>query len=154
MPHLIIEHSANVTDTTDLANLVDTLHGAALSSGVAPLDALRTRTAERTHYAIADRHPDNAFIAVTIRLGEGRTAEQKRDLVELLMDALGHAVGEAQRNMMLSVECQEIESEFRINKNNLRQVIAERTATTRPHHLTVLPEDIATSTRRRENHVR
>lgn len=126
MPHLIIEHSANVEQYTDVAALADALHDAVLATGLAPADALRTRTAPRDVYVIADRHPDNAFIAVTIRLGEGRTADQKRTLVAALMAALDETLGDAQRNMMLSVECQEIVSEFRINKNNLRTVIADR----------------------------
>lgn len=126
MPHMIIEHSANVETYINIGGLVDALHDAALATGSAPADALRTRTSSRSVYAIADRHPDNAFIAVTIRLGEGRTDDQKRSLVVVLMAALDERLGDAQRNIMLSVECQEIVSDCRLNKNNLRSVIAER----------------------------
>ena len=69
MPHLTIEYSANVADHVDIDRLVGALHDAALATGVAALDALRTRAVRREHYAIADRHPDNAFVAVTARLG-------------------------------------------------------------------------------------
>jgi len=126
MPHLIIEHSANVEQYANVTELVDALHEAALATGLAPADALRTRAASRSTYAIADRHPDNAFIAVTIRLGEGRTDEQKQAFVAALMAALDDTLGNAQRNIMLSVECQEIVADFRVNKNNLRSVIADR----------------------------
>lgn len=126
MPHLIIEHSANVEQYVDVAELVDALHDAALDTGLAPADALRTRTEPRALYAIADRHPDNAFIAVIIRLGQGRTDDQKKSFVADLMAALDETLGDAQRNIMLSVECQEIVSDFRINKNNLRPIIADR----------------------------
>ena len=130
MPHLIIEHSANVGTVVDIVDIVDALHDAALATGTASLDALRTRAVQRDVVAIADRHPDNAFVAVTIRIGAGRDAEEKRALVVALATALDTALGPAQASMMLSVEVQEIDPEFRINKNNLRQVIAERTATT------------------------
>ena len=133
MPHLIIEHSANVTDLVDIDTLVESVHNAALATGIAPLDALRTRAVGREHYAIADRDPANAFIAVTARLGTGRTDAEQRTLIGALMAALDHTLGDAQRNVMLSVEFQEIDPDLRVNKNNLRPVIAERRARNTTH---------------------
>jgi 5-carboxymethyl-2-hydroxymuconate isomerase len=127
MPHLIIEHSANVGDRVDIGDLVDRLHAAALATGIAPLDALRTRAAARDHFAIADRHPDNAFVAVTARLGAGRSDDDKRRFVAALMDALDDQLGDARHTVMLSVEYQEIDPEFRENRNHLRPVVAART---------------------------
>jgi 5-carboxymethyl-2-hydroxymuconate isomerase len=127
MPHLILEHSANVGEVADIAGLVAALHQAALATGVAPIDALRTRAARRDVYAVGDRHPDNGFIAVTARLGAGRTDGEKHRLVEALITALSDELGDAQNNLMLSVEYQEIDPTFRVNKNNLRTVIAGRT---------------------------
>lgn len=126
MPHLIIEHSANVADRVDIAELVEVLHAAALGTGLAPLDALRTRAVAREHYAIADRHPDNAFVAVTARLGAGRSDDDKHRFVTTVMGALDEHLGEARRTMMLSVEYQEIDPELRENRNHLRTVVAAR----------------------------
>ena len=81
----------------------------------------------RDVYAIADRHPDNAFVAVTVRLGAGRTLEERQSLVEALMDVLDDTIGDTRRTTMLSVECQEIDPDLRVNRNHLRSVIAERT---------------------------
>ena len=127
MPHLTIEYSANVTDHVSIDALVDALHDAALGTGIAALDALRTRAVRRDHYAIADRHPDNAFIAVTARLGAGRSADDQQRLLDVLMTALDDTVGTAGRTMMLSVEYQEIDPERRINRNHLRELVRERT---------------------------
>ncbi len=130
MPHLIIEYSANVADShggsVHVPALVDALHRAALDTGIAPLDALRTRAVGREHYAIADLEPDNMFISVTARLGAGRTDDEKRHFVEALMIALDDFLGSTQRTIMLSVEYQEIDPAFRLNKNNLRPLVAER----------------------------
>ena len=127
MPHLIIEHSANVEQVVDVADLVAVMHDAALSTGVAAVDSLRTRAARRDVYAIGDRHPDNAFIAVTARLGAGRDLETRRRFLETLMGRLDRHLGDAGRTMMLSVEVQEIDPDLRINTNHLRAVIAART---------------------------
>ena len=51
-----------------MAGLVVVLHHAALATGIAPLDALRTRAAQRDIYAVGDEYPMNGFIAVTARL--------------------------------------------------------------------------------------
>ena len=126
MPHLFIEHSANVEDQVDIAAVVDALHDAALATGTAAIDALRTRAIRRDVVAIADRHPDNAFVAVIIRIGAGRDDAEKRSLAEALMRALDDVLGSAQASMMLSVEVQEIEPAFRLNKNNLRAGVERR----------------------------
>lgn len=126
MPHLTIEYSANVADHVTVDALVGTLHDAALGTGIAALDALRTRAVRRDHYAIADRHPDNAFIAVTARLGAGRSADDQQRLLDVLMTALDDTVGTAGRTMMLSVEYQEIDPERRINRNHLRELVRQR----------------------------
>ena len=128
MPHLILEYSSNVADRVDIDGLVDAVHDAALATGIAPLDALRTRAVERRYYAIADRHADNAFVALVARLGAGRTEAEQQRFVEALMAALDDFLGDAQRTIMLSVEYQEIDPSRRLNKNNLRSVIGERSA--------------------------
>lgn len=126
MPHLVIEYSANVAEHVDISRLVDALHDAALASGVAPVDALRTRAVQHDHYAVADRQPDNAFVAVTARLGAGRSHEDQQRFLAALIDALDDAVGTAGRTMMLSVEYQEIDPDRRINRNHLRALVHER----------------------------
>ena len=128
MPHLIIEYSANAADHVDIDRLVDALHDAALASGVAALDALRTRAVARDHYAVADRHPDNAFVAVTARLGAGRSHDDQQRFLDTLIDTLDDTVGAAGRTMMLSVEYQEIDPTRRINRNHLRPLVRERAA--------------------------
>ena len=82
MPHVTIDCSANVADmVADVAALTGALHEAALATGVAPLDALRTRTALHEHYAIGDRAAQNLFVAVTVRLAPGRSDQAKQRLL-------------------------------------------------------------------------
>jgi 5-carboxymethyl-2-hydroxymuconate isomerase len=126
MPHLIVEHSANVEH---VPLILEAVHAAALGTGLASIDALRTRAACRESYVIGDRHPDNAFIALTARLGPGRSDDEKQRLIDALMDAIEAAVGEAAGHMMLSVEIQEIDPSMRLNHNHLRAHIGARIPT-------------------------
>jgi 5-carboxymethyl-2-hydroxymuconate isomerase len=128
MPHVIVEYSTNLEKIVDINALLSGVHDAALSCAIVPADALRTRAEPRDRYLIADRHPANAFVAVVARLGPGRTAEEKHRLLEALLLATQSALGEAAANVMLSIEYQEIDAEFRINKNHLRTVFAARQA--------------------------
>lgn len=127
MPHVTIEHSANVADHIDVEELVGHVHDAVLRTGIAPLDALRTRSVSRDVYAIADRHPDNAFIAVLARLGPGRSDRDLDRLIDTVMATISDLLGDSRRYVMLSVEVQEIDPRRRKNANNLRSTIAERT---------------------------
>jgi len=131
MPHITIEFSANTCSTmggpTDIDGLVDAVHDAAIGSGLASVDALRTRAVGRNHVAIADRHADNRFIAVIARIGSGRSTEQRKQLADVLIDAVEDFIGvEVASTTMLSSEVQEIDSEFRVNRNGVRDRMIER----------------------------
>jgi 5-carboxymethyl-2-hydroxymuconate isomerase len=120
VPHLTIECSANVADVTDLRALAQAVHAAAIATGVAPLDGLRTRVVVHDLYVIADQRPENKFIAISGRFLQGRSPDDKKRLVQAVMDALVEHLGEAERDISLSVEYQEIDAETRLNRNTLR----------------------------------
>ena len=122
MPHLIIEHSDNIGSPADSQRLVDAVHQAALGSPIVPLAGLRTRAAVRQRFQVADGPPANAFVAILARLGPGRTASEKSAFLELLLSAVEGAVTEMAPGLTVSysVEYQEIDAEFRINRNHIR----------------------------------
>lgn len=126
MPHLIVEYSTNLESVVDVASLVSAIHQAALQTGIAPIDALRTRAEPRSIYRIGDGHSDSAFVSVAARLGAGRTPEQKHRFLAAVLEATEAVLGTNAANVMLSVEYQEIDPEFRINKNNARDAINAR----------------------------
>ncbi len=96
MPHIIIEHSANVADLTDMDALVDAVHRAALDDGLPALDALRTRAAPRHHYRIADGDPAYGFVYVTARIGPGREPEAVQRFLNRLIDTVDEALAPLQ----------------------------------------------------------
>jgi 5-carboxymethyl-2-hydroxymuconate isomerase len=120
MPHLTIECSANVSDVTDLRQMARALHAAAIGTGVAPLDGLRTRVVVHELYVIADERPENKFIAVSGRFLQGRSLDDKRTMTQALMDALVAHLGDDEHDMSLSVEFNEIDADTRLNRNTLK----------------------------------
>ncbi|MEM7325606.1 MAG: hypothetical protein AAF531_21145 [Actinomycetota bacterium] len=133
MPHLIIEHSNNIGDATASQFLVDRVHRAAQESPIVPAAGLRTRATARSAYRVADGREDNAFVAVVARLGPGRTAAEKSTFISLVLDVVEAAVVELAPDLVVSysVEYQEIDAEFRRNRNHIRTRM-EQEASDRP----------------------
>ena len=78
MPHITIEHSVNLADAHDVDALVADVHAVAAIHPWVPIDGLRTRAVARHHYLVADGAPANAFVALTVRVGPGRTDDEKQ----------------------------------------------------------------------------
>ena len=128
MPHIVIEYSANIRDRIDLEQLIERLHTTAIRTGVFPLGGTRTRAAERTHYRIADGHPDNGFVHVTMRVGHGRDADTKMRAAQTVFEALCDHLAplfEA-APLGISFEVQELDPVLNFKKNNLHDYVSAR----------------------------
>ena len=67
MAHAIIEYTANLESQIDLDELVEIIHDACITSGVFPIQGMRTRTARRDKYKIADGNKDASFIHLLLK---------------------------------------------------------------------------------------
>lgn len=130
MPHQIIEYSANLEKRIDIQAVVEALHATAMETEGLPVGGLRTRAARREHYQVADRHADNAFVHVILKLGHGRPVEIRRAFGERLFGTLCDILEpvSATSPLAISFEIQEIHPELTWKKNNLREHMARRTA--------------------------
>ena len=110
MPHVIVEYSANVESHADIPGLIKTVHDAALSSGLFATAAVRTRAVRRDIFAVADEHPQNAFVGITIRMAGGRTEAERQRLADLVFDAACAYLDRpgAHERLAVSFELQEI----------------------------------------------
>jgi 5-carboxymethyl-2-hydroxymuconate isomerase len=79
MVHVVIEYSANLAEVVDIQELVDIVHSAALTDGLAAAAGLRTRAVARDQYRIADGRPEFGFVAVVARIGPGRASADKAE---------------------------------------------------------------------------
>ena len=78
MPHLTIEYSGNLDAQADIAGLCRSLHAAMVDCGLFELGAIRVRALRCDDYAVADLLAENAFADLRLRIGAGRSAEQKQ----------------------------------------------------------------------------
>jgi 5-carboxymethyl-2-hydroxymuconate isomerase len=121
MPHLTIEHSANLTGLTDVQGLCNDLHRAMLESGLFELGAVRVRALAATAYVVADRAPENAFADLRLRIGQGRTEIERQALGRRLMQVaeMHFANLLARPHFALSLSIEEIDSHFSWKKNTI-----------------------------------
>jgi 5-carboxymethyl-2-hydroxymuconate isomerase len=124
VPHITVEYSANLEDRISPQRLVETIHHAALATGLFEIGAVRTRAARRDVYCVADEDPANGFIAVIARIGQGRDMEARGQLANAILSVLKAETEEISktRGLGLTVEVQEIQPPS-LKLNNLHERI-------------------------------
>lgn len=129
MPHAIVEYSANLDHDIDIDGLLDTVHQAALDTGVFPIGGLRTRAARRARYHIADGHQNNRFVHVTLKIGHGRSLETKKRAGQHVFDAVCAFLQSVFDTypLAISFEVVEIDPDLNFKHNNLHRYVKQRT---------------------------
>jgi 5-carboxymethyl-2-hydroxymuconate isomerase len=123
VPHVVIEYSGNLDAEIEPMTLVRAVHAAVLTQPAFEAVGARTRAARREHFLVADGDPSHAFIAVTARIGQGRSLEQRQAASKAIMTALYEAVKPIyqSRGLLLSVEVGELDSPAMTRRNSLRE---------------------------------
>ncbi len=121
MPHLTIEHSANLAPEAEMQRFCEVLHRTLLESGLFELGAVRVRAFPAVTCVIADRLPDNAFADLRLRIGQGRSEIERRALGQRLMAAAEQffAARLAGPHFALSLSIEEIDGRFSWKTNSI-----------------------------------
>ncbi|RST88145.1 5-carboxymethyl-2-hydroxymuconate Delta-isomerase [Aquibium carbonis] len=111
MPHLTLEYSSNLDGQTDIQGLCDVALAAMVRSGLFELGAIRVRAIRCEAYAIADRLPENAFLDMSLRIGTGRSPEERQAAGSLIFAAVSEYLSPllAEPHFALSFEIREID---------------------------------------------
>ncbi|MET0220921.1 MAG: 5-carboxymethyl-2-hydroxymuconate Delta-isomerase [Tardiphaga sp.] len=88
MPHFSIEYSANLDAHVDMTEVCEIVRRAAVETGIFPVGGIRVRAIRCEDYAIADGRADYAFLAMLLRLGEGRDVAARQKAGALVFQAL------------------------------------------------------------------
>jgi 5-carboxymethyl-2-hydroxymuconate isomerase len=128
MAHIVIEYSANLRGQFDLDGFLRAVHGAALATGVFPVGGIRTRAYEAQHYVIADAHPDNAFVHISLKVGHGRDVDTRKRACEAIFAVACQQLAAVYEQLPLGIalEMQEIDPVLSFKKNNLHEYVKRR----------------------------
>ena len=128
MAHFILEYSANL-DTTALAldPLFEKLHRAAVDTKLFPLAGIRSRAHCCKNFRVADGNPGYSFVHLQVKIGTGRTEEEKQAAAKAFFSVLSEHLNTLykQQGMAISLEMTELPVTLKYNQNNLRDYLAK-----------------------------
>ena len=130
MPHFTIEYSANLDGRVDMARVVEIVRKAAVETGIFPIGGIRVRAIRCEHYAIADGSPQSGFLAMLLRLGEGRDLAARKKAGEHIFKALSSHLDPvfASSRFALSFDMQVNDKETSWKRNNIHEALKAEVA--------------------------
>lgn len=127
MPHFIVEYSANIESSVDMARLCERIRATAANIDTFPMPGIRVRAIKVDHYAIADGNPDHAYIDVSVRLRGGRTMDVRKAATQTLFDAVKAFLEPTlvERSLALSFEMRDIDPDLSPKCGSIREHLPE-----------------------------
>ena len=125
MPHFTIEYSANLDARVDMAAVVELVRKAAAETGIFPLGGIRVRAIRCEHYAIANGDSRLGFLAMVLRLGEGRDLPARQKAGEHIFKALSGYLDPVftASKFALSFDMQINDKETSWKRNNIHEAL-------------------------------
>lgn len=126
MAHFVLEYSDNLDQNdASIQALLSALHEAAEATGLFPLKGLRSRAYCCSQYRMADGNPEHGFAHLEVKLGVGRSMEDRQAAADAFFKVFGGHFAEqvAQRGIALSFEMRELEPVLKFNKNNVQDYL-------------------------------
>lgn len=125
MAHFILEYSDNLADKgLDLERLFTRLIDEAVGTGIFPLAGIRCRAHNCEHFRIADGTQTFGFVHLNVRIGSGRSEEEKARASKVFFDVLSNHLSVIYNSQGLAISFELIElSSHKFNKNNLRDYL-------------------------------
>ena len=122
MPHLIVEYTDNLSAEGDISGLLRKANAVLIAQGgVFKPGAVRSRACALHEYCMADGEADYAFVHCTLKIGAGRTADEKQRACTALFQMIKDhfAALYAQRYLALSLELYEFDEGGTYKHNNV-----------------------------------
>jgi len=130
MPHFTIEYSANLDTRVDIGKLVELVRKAAVETGVFPIGGIRVRAIRCEHYAIANGEANFGFLAMVLRLGEGRDLATRKAAGEHIFKVLSSYLEPvfSSSKFALSFDVQVNDKETSWKRNNIHEALKPEAA--------------------------
>ena len=132
MPHFIVEYTDNLKAEGDIPGLLRKANQVLIAQGgTFKPGAVRSRAIELKDYCMADGAADYAFVHGTLKIGSGRTPQEKASACTALFEMIkAHfAALYAKRYLALSLELYEFDESGTYKHNNVHARFAKPAAT-------------------------
>ena len=130
MPHFTLEYSANLDSRVDMGRVCEVVRKAAIETGIFPIGGTRVRAVRCEHFAIADGNPEHGFIALLLRIGEGRDLATRQKAGEYVFKALSSYLDPvfAKSTFALSFDIQINDKDMSWKRNNIHEALKAEAA--------------------------
>lgn len=124
MPHFILEYTDNIKEDGNIPELLKKVNKVLLSrKDIFPPGGIRSRAIELKDYEIADGEENDAFVHASLKIGAGRSKDDKDSVCEELFETMkSHfSVLYEKRYLALSLELNEFSEAGTYKHNNIHQ---------------------------------
>ena len=120
MAHLSFQYSRGLSKHLDLSLFCDVMRDRMINTTYFPVGGIRVRGFVADVISIADGDPNHNFIDMTLRMGEGRTVDIRKNITEALYATAENFLKKKNISnpIALSLEVLEISNEFSIKRYN------------------------------------
>ncbi|WAA10941.1 5-carboxymethyl-2-hydroxymuconate Delta-isomerase [Fervidibacillus albus] len=131
MPHFILEYTDNIKEEVDIPSLLKKVNRILLTfPDLIPIGGLRSRAIELKDYVVADGTEDDAFIHATLKIGKGRTEEQRTKIADAVFTQMKEHLKDLYDRRPLAVSMEVYEFNYPTYKwNNIHHRYDERKRT-------------------------
>jgi 5-carboxymethyl-2-hydroxymuconate isomerase len=129
MPHFILEYTDNLSEEANIRELLRKIHEVLISrSDLFPIGGIRSRAILLKEYYVADGTEDDAFVHGTLKIGAGRSEEDKRVVCEEIFRVMKEHFAPLfeKRYLALSLELYEFSEAGTYKHNNIHQRYRKR----------------------------
>lgn len=122
MPHFIVEYTDNIKEKANITDLLKKINEVLIDrNDIFPTGGIRSRALELKDYQIADGNEDDAFVHAALKIGAGRSEQDKAKTCEALFTVMKEHFSELfeQRYLALSLELIEFSEGATYKQNNI-----------------------------------
>lgn len=121
MPHFYAECTENIREEAKLPELFAKVNEALAGAGIFPLGGIRSRAIWLDTWQMADGKHDYAFVHMTLKIGAGRSLEDRQKTGEMLFDLIKAHFADltAKRLLALSFTMEELDPVLNYKQNNV-----------------------------------
>ncbi|WP_158839209.1 hypothetical protein [Polaribacter sp. L3A8] len=120
MPHITLEHSANIS--LDFQSFFKDLSEQLVATGHVPKLGVKCRAVSSDNYYIIDGKPEYQMVNLLFRLREGRSFEVRQQISSIGMKLMSNYFQKEMKakQIILSTEVKELTKELDLTKNSIR----------------------------------
>ncbi len=120
MPHFILEYSDNLGHSAQsIEQFQQKAHQIATDSNLFPLKGIRSKAYCCSQHRVADGNPNHGIVHLAIKIGTGRTDDEKALFTKLIFNHLVEHFQSDTQGIAISIELKELETVHKYNHNNI-----------------------------------